>query len=130
MIYYQNIIFKWFFWYLFEVPREILKGWRNFLRFGFNFFSVPLLIKTFFSPWHRYRWAYPKGFDFWQYLEVFFSNIISRVLGAILRFPLIIVGVLLEVFLVFFGLLVFLGWFLLPLFLILGLYHGFRIFLF
>jgi len=125
----QNIVLQWLSWQFLEMPRNILKAWGNFLKFGLNYFSVPLLIKTFFSPWRRYVWAYPKGFDIGKYLEVWFSNLISRILGAVLRFFLIIIGILAEILIVFGGLIFLLVWLILPILLIWGLYFGFKILL-
>ena len=73
----QNIFIQYFLWYFHDVPKEILKGWRNFLVFNFNYFSIPLLLKTFFSHWRQYKWSYGRGFDIARYLEAFFSNLIS-----------------------------------------------------
>jgi len=42
---------------------------------------------------------------------------------------LIIIGLLVEIFIIFAGFMVFLGWLILPILLIFGLYHGFRILL-
>jgi len=124
----QNIFLQWVIWQFFEVPGNILKAWWNFLKFYLiNYFSIPLLFETFFAHWRRYRWFYPKGFDVGQYFEVFFSNLISRILGAVMRSFLIIIGILVEIFIIFIGFFIFLGWFLLPILLILGLYYGFRI---
>jgi len=123
----QNIFFLWLSWQVFEVPRNILRTWGNFLRFGLNYFSIPFLLKTIFSPWRRYVWVYPKGFDIGIYFEVFFSNLISRILGAIMRIFLILIGVLVEIFIIFAGFFVFLGWLILPILLISGIYHGFKI---
>lgn len=122
-----NIFLLIFIWQFFDAPKSILKAWGNFLRFYLNYFSIFLLIKTLFSPWHRYRWAYPRGLDIWKYLEVFLSNLTSRFLGAILRIILIFVGLLVEIFIVLAGFIVLLGWILLPLLLIFGIRHGFRI---
>ena len=123
----MTIIFQYLSWHFFDVPKEIIKAWKNFLSFGLNYFSIPLLLKTLFSPWRKYTWVYPRGFDLGKYLEVVCSNLISRVLGLILRIFLIIIGLLVEIFIILFGFLVFLGWLILPLFLILMFYHGFRI---
>jgi len=109
------------------VPKNILLGWKNFLKFGLNYFSLPLLLRTFFSPWRRYTWAYPRGFDVGKYFEVFISNLISRILGAVLRIFLIIIGVLAEVFIIFAGAILFFGWIVLPILLITGLVFGFKI---
>jgi len=79
----RNIIFLWIGWYYFEMSNNLLDAWKNFLLFNLNYFSIPLLLKTFFSPWRRYKWTYSRGFDIKQYFETFISNLISRILGAI-----------------------------------------------
>ena len=123
----KNIFSLFLFWYIWYVPISILRGWKNFLKFGLNYFSIPRLVKTLFSPWRKYAWAYPRGFSFWQYFESLISNLIFRILGAILRSVLIVVGIISELFIIVIGFLVFLGWIILPILLIFGLYHGFRI---
>ena len=122
-----GIFWQWISWQFFDVSKNILKAWKNYLKFYWNYFSILLLIKTFFSPWHRYKWSYGKGFDIGKYFEAFVSNLISRILGAILRFFLIIIGLLFEIFIIFAGISIFLGWLVLPILLILGLYYGVRI---
>ena len=89
----QNILISYLIWYFFDVPREILRGWKNFLFFNLNYFSIPILLKTFFSHWRQYKWSYGRGFDISRYLEAFFSNLISRILGAIMRAILIFIGI-------------------------------------
>ena len=121
-----GIFWQWISWQFFDVPKNILKAWKNYLKFYLNYFSILLLIKTFFSPWHRYKWSYGKGFDIGKYFEAFVSNLISRILGAILRFFLIIIGLLFETFIIFAGFFVFLGWLILPIILFFGLYEGFK----
>jgi len=123
----QNIFFQWIFWQFFETPGNILKAWRNFLLFNLNYFSIPLLLKTLFSPWRRYKVSYGKGFDIGKYFEALFSNLIFRTLGTILRSFLIIIGLLVEVFIIFAGAIVFIGWLLLPALLIWGLISGFKV---
>jgi len=125
----ENIFLQWLSWHFFDVPRSILIAWKNFLRFNLNYFSIPLLLKTLFSPWRRYQFTYGKGFDIGRYFTVFFSNLIFRLLGAVMRGFLIIIGLLVEIFIIFAGFIVFLGWLILPILLIFGLYHGFRILL-
>ena len=123
----QNIFFQWVFWQFLEMPGNILKAWRNFLKFNLNYFSIHLLLKTFFSPWRRYGMAYGKGFDIGRYFSVFFSNLIFRLLGATLRIFLILVGLLIEIFIIFAGAITLFGWIVLPALLIAGLIFGFKI---
>lgn len=122
-----NIFSQFIAWYLRDQPRFILKVWKNLLRFNLEYFSIPLLLRTFFSPWRKYTWSYGRRFDFGRYLEAFVSNLISRTLGAILRFFLILIGIFLEIIIFFGGPIALVGWFFLPLILVGGLILGFKI---
>ncbi len=123
----KNIFFLYLSWHFLDVPKNILVGWKNVLRFNLNYFSIPLLLRTLFSPWRRYHWTYPKGFQIGKIFEVFISNLISRVLGAVLRIFLIFVGVLMEILIILTGIIIFLGWLALPVLLIGGLGIGLKI---
>ena len=114
-------------WQFWDVPKEILKGWRNFLAFNLNYFSLPILLKTFFSHWHRYRYSYGKTFEIWENIEVFVFNIMSRIIGAILRTFLIILGLITEVLIFFIGFIVFFSWLILPVLLLAGLLFGLKL---
>jgi hypothetical protein len=122
-----GIFWQWISWQFFDIPKNILKAWKNFLRFGFFYFSIPLLLKTLFSPWRRYIWFYPRGFDIGKYLEVWISNLMSRIIGAMMRIFLIIFGVIYEIFIFFVGAIVFSGWLILPVLLTAGLIFGFKV---
>lgn len=123
----HTILTQYLDWYLRDQPKLISKIWKNLLKFNLGYFSIPLLLKTFFSPWRKYTWSYGRGFSFSRYLEAFVSNVISRTLGAILRFFLILIGIFLEILIFIGGLVVLIGWFLTPLILLGGLIFGFKI---
>ena len=123
----QNILFQYLTWHYVDQVRAISRAWKNFLRFNLNYFSISLLFKTLFSHWRKYQWSYGRGFDIKRYAEVFFSNLISRVIGATIRFFLILIGVAAEIFIVLAGIIVFLGWLLLPVLLLAGLWFGFKL---
>ena len=120
----QNIIIQWFFWQFSEAPAGILRAWKNIILFNLSYFSIILLLKTLFSPWRRYSYSYGQGFDLGRYFEVFTFNLISRILGAIIRICLIILGLLTEIFIIFIGIIILISWLLLPVFLIIGLIFG------
>lgn len=122
----QNIFLQWIIFHFFDAPREILKGWRNFLVFNMNYFSVPILLKTLFSYWRRYRWYYPRGLDIGGFLSTYFSNGISRVLGAIVRIILIIIGAFIEIFILIAGVIVFAAWIFAPFAAIYGIFWGIK----
>lgn len=123
----QNILFLWFEWHFFDVPREILKAWKNFLKFNLNYFSVPTLVKTFFYYWRRYKINYGRSFNPGRYFQVFVFNSFSRFVGAVLRFFLIILSLFFEVLIFFLGLVLFLVWFALPVLIALGFIIGVRL---
>lgn len=110
-----------------DTPKGILRAWGNCLKFNLNYWSVPLLLKTLFSHWRRYRYSYGRGFDFKRYFEAFTFNMISRVLGALMRVVLITLGLFTEILVFLAGAVVFLIWLILPLLLIMGFFYGFKI---
>jgi len=122
-----NIFFQWLSWQFFEMPGNILKIWKNFLKFNLNYFSIPLLLKTFFSHWRRYKWSHGRGFDFKRYFEVLLSNLISRILGAMMRSILIMIGFGVEIFIIFAGIILFFSWLVSPILLIGGLIFGIKV---
>ncbi len=121
------MILKYFKWHYIDGTRGIFRAWKNFLRFNLDYFSIPLLFKTLFSPWRRYQWSYGRGFDFGRYFQAFLSNLISRIIGAIIRTFLILIGIMVEIFILLAGIIVLLGWLALPLLLIRGLWFGFKL---
>lgn len=126
----EPLFFQRIYWQFWEMPKNILRAWKNFLLFNLEYFSIPLLLKTFFSPWHRYKWSYPRGLDIGKYLEIFISNLITRTLGMVLRSFLIFFAILTEIFIFLLGLIIFLGWLILPVLLILGFVFGLKYVLF
>ena len=123
----RNVFIQFLGWYFLNQSNAILKAWKNLLVFNLNYFSIPLLLKTFFYPWRRYVWPYSKKFNLKVYLEAFVSNSISRGLGAILRFFLILIGILAEILIIFLGIAILIVWIFLPLILIASLIFGFQI---
>ena len=111
-------------WQFFDVPKAILKAWQTFLWFNLNYFSVLVLLKTYFSPWRRYSYPYGKAFEFWKNIETFVFNMMSRIIGAILRTVFIIIGLALEILIILIGVIIFLGWLVLPFFLVFALIFG------
>src|SRR5271157_4347928 len=92
----QNILIGWFVWQFYQMPKFLFGVWNNYFMFATNYFSLPLLLKTFFSPWRRYKWNYPKGFDVAEFFNTLISNTVSRILGAAMRIVLIIMGICLQ----------------------------------
>ncbi len=118
---------KYLSWHFIEVPQRIFKGWKNFLRFGLYYFSIPLLLRTLFYYWHGYHWTRKRGFDIGDFIYIFLSNLILRIIGLILRLILIIIGIFFEISVFLGGILIFLIWFGLPIIFVLGLVFGIKL---
>src|SRR3989338_225379 len=113
-------------WYLFLVPKEIVRGWGNVLWFNLEYFSLFVLLKTLFSPWRRQTVSYGRGFSPGKYFEALIGNLISRMLGALVRSTLFVTGLCVELTLVVLGPITFFIWFALPVLLALSLVQGFK----
>jgi len=120
----NNIVFQMIAWQFFDMPKEILKGLKTFLLFNLNYFSVTSLIKTYLSPWRRYGSRYGNPFDLWQNFQVLVFNLMSRIIGAVIRTFFIIFGIMSELFILIIGLIIFITWFLFPVLLIIGFVFG------
>ncbi len=118
------MLIKYLEWHFFDVPRAILKAWKNFLAFNLKYFSMGLLLRTLFSPWRRYRSSYGRGLDLKRYFETFTFNMITRLIGAVMRSFLIVIGLLIEVLFFLAGIVILIGWLALPALLIVGLCLG------
>gem|GEM_PF-534541 len=125
----NNIFFLYFQWHYSDNLRLILRAWQNCLKFNLNYWSLPLLLRTLFSHWHKYSYSYGRGFDPKRYFEVFTFNMTSRIIGAIIRVCCIIIGLFTELFVFLTGALVFLFWLLLPFLIIAGIFYGFKLLL-
>jgi hypothetical protein len=123
----QNIFLQWMAWQFIDTPRFIIRIWRNFLVFNFNYFSIGVLFRTLFAYWHKYRWQAPSGFSIGKYLEAAASNLVSRVLGAIMRTFLIILGLLFEILILIGGLISLSLWLISPFLFIFGILWSIRI---
>ena len=80
-----------------------IKTWLNFIKFWWYFFSIPLLLKTLFSAWHRDATKYPKGFALKEFSQALIFNLLSRFIGAFVRLITIIFGLaIMLIFIVLF----------------------------
>lgn len=110
----RNLFISFLDWHFHEATLGIIKAWRNYLSFNLRYFSVGELLRTLFSHWHKMSEGYGRGFDFQRFFTTLIGNVVSRVLGAIVRLVFIIIGLLVELFILLAGLVVLLFWVLLP----------------
>lgn len=108
----DNLIRLFLYWFFVFIPKKIFNRFNNLFRFGIYFFSMDKIPKTFLNPWKKLSDSYNGPFDIKKYFEAFFGNIISRIIGMFLRTFLILFFIIFEIFIIFLGIIVLIGWFL------------------
>ena len=99
---------------------DIFHIWRNITTFLFNFFSIQILVKTFFSPWRRlHADRETEGFDLIDLLSTSFVNLTMRIVGALMRSMLIVIGLCAVTAAIVGGIIFFVFWILTPIIIVL-----------
>ncbi|OGT68280.1 MAG: hypothetical protein A3H43_02895 [Gammaproteobacteria bacterium RIFCSPLOWO2_02_FULL_42_9] len=70
---------------------DIARLYSNFAWFLYHFFSIPILLRTFFSPWKRLHESRKGGEG--GVLGAFLLNSVTRIAGAVIRLATITAGV-------------------------------------
>lgn len=87
----------------------------NLAEFGWYYFSVPFLVRTLFSPWKRViRVKRKPGFSFEELGDIISYNVVSRVIGFMVRSVTILTGCLLTLAFMVLGLLALILWYVTP----------------
>lgn len=92
----------------------MFKNFKNFLFFVPRFFSIGLLLKTFFSPFQRLREKPSGELDIGNFLSVITVNMISRLFGLIIRSLVIAIGMLSILMTLLILIFIFIIWLILP----------------
>lgn len=112
-------------WHYSKALVDLKNLWKNFIVFFYEFFSLTTLVSTLFSPWHRMQDSYSKELNFENTVGTFIVNSLMRIVGAFVRLIFIIIGLVSIVFTIFFGLIVFCLWIVMPLILFYTIMTGF-----
>lgn len=111
-------------WHYTRGLKEIFHVWSNFFWFTFNFFSISPLTRSYFSPWKRITEERGNTFNLEDLAGFVIINIISRLIGVILRTIIIFSG-LVCILALSIGLIVtYVFWLLAPAILLLCFYYG------
>lgn len=116
---------NFFLWYFGVALHGLMEIWKNFLLFSWQYFSINLMLATLFSPWRRdveiKNW---QGFQLGRYLELFFGNMFSRLMGAFIRFLVIIFGLVIFFFILIFGIEALVLWVCIPILALIAIFYG------
>jgi len=88
-----SILHHYTLWHYTRAFTEILHVWSNLFWFVVNFFSLSQLARSFFSPWKRITESRGKTFSFEDLSGFIIINLISRIIGMMLRTAIILSGV-------------------------------------
>lgn len=89
-------------WYVGRAPSLILQSYILYAQAFAAMFSFVFLLKTLFAPWKSIQDSYPsKGFNLQKIFETFVFNLTARGIGFVIRVLAMIVGLLLQLLLLF-----------------------------
>ncbi|HBM45944.1 MAG: hypothetical protein UT05_C0001G0079 [Parcubacteria group bacterium GW2011_GWF2_38_76] len=112
-------------WHYTRAIKDLFTIWINFIWFTFNFFSIPLLLKTFFSPWKRLGEERKGFFD----VTFIIIDTIMRLFGIFLRSITIIIGLVFVILVIALGPVALTLWLVWPLIILYLLTKGLVIFI-
>lgn len=81
-------------WHYGKALRSIVTFWGTFIIFLYHFFSIGTLTKTLFAPWKRQRQHAPDMFPLGPYVSAISFNLVSCVIGAMIRINTILLGII------------------------------------
>ena len=114
----------YFLWHYTLAFRDIWHVWMNTFWAVQNFFSIPLMLSTLFSPWKRIIETEGKQFDLEDWAERKVVNLLSRLIGAIIRTSVLCVGIMFLIITFTLGIFLYIFWILAPLCIVLLFLSG------
>jgi hypothetical protein len=108
------IIPYYFSWHYSQGLLDYFRIWKNLVWFLWNFFSIKILLKTFFTPFERLQEKYNGGLDMESLAASIIVTNLMRLVGMLARSVIIIFGlIVLMTFIIagFFGIFL---WLILP----------------
>lgn len=93
------VFFNYVSWLYSAGIKEYLRAWANLHWFLLHFFSIGILLRTLFVPWHRMRERGSRALDIEGALTRTAVNLILRVVGLVVRTVLLAAGLVSEIFL-------------------------------
>ena len=82
---------------------EYFRAWGNIHWFLYHYFSVPVLLRTFFAPFHRIREYRARGFDLEDWAGVFIVNNLMRFVGIVVRSCVFVLAFFAQILAAVFG---------------------------
>ncbi len=114
----------YFIWHYSMAIKDIIGICRNFIWFIYNFFSVSVVLRSFFSPWKRLNEQYEKGSGLEGIFSAFIVNTMMRIVGMIIRGVTLLIAGLALFFGISFSIVFLVLWAFVPFIVVLFVYQG------
>ncbi len=101
-------------WVLWQEPLNILRAYIAYARAFSEILSISFLFKTLLSPWKGIAEEMPSALKWDKFLQAFFVNLVTRMIGMVIRLLAIIVSLILQILLLALFVVLFVGWFVFP----------------
>lgn len=111
-------------WHYGRAYKNIINLWMNIFWFEYHFFSIGILGSTLFSPFRRIREEYVGGRGPSEFFASLAVNIIMRIVGAIIKTFIIVVGLFGMAVVLAVGIILLVIWTFMPMILIVMLFNG------
>ena len=79
-------------WHYTQAFFQFFNIWRNLIWFVVHFFSLPDLLRSWIAPWKRITETRAKAWDVEDFIGTIIINLLSRIIGFIMRTIVIILG--------------------------------------
>jgi hypothetical protein len=109
-----TILQHYLLWHYTRAYAEMIHILKNLLWFLGHFFSIRPLTRTLFAPFKRITETRHKAWDFEDFAGRIIINLMSRLIGALLRGSVIICGLVSMLLTTLLGVTIFLLWFMAP----------------
>jgi hypothetical protein len=115
-----SLVHHYFFWHYSRALMELFSIWKNCLWFVGHFFSLRQLAGSWFAPWKRTTEGRGEKWNLEDLAGYIIINIISRIVGTVIRTIILFLGIVSLLATVLIGVLVYIFWLLTP-FVLIGL---------
>ena len=109
-----QVLWRYLLWHYTKAFADLWHFFENLLWAVYNIFSIFFLLRSLFSPFERVHEKYGSSIDAEDFFENIMANIILRLVGAILRLCIIVIGLVLLLLTCALEIIAFIAWPLLP----------------
>jgi hypothetical protein len=123
-MFFASFLQQYFIWHYSLALTGYIRVSRNFAWFIISYFSITTLLKTLLAPFKRIQEKPSRRFNFEDWIGTLLINLLSRLIGAVIRSIIIIAGLCTLIIYTSISLLGFAFWLILPFYIFGGVIGG------